>query len=77
MLTELTLANGGQKPSWSANSAVCFGAPPWPEADRGGHRRTKPSCSGRLSVKTAKRIGGVRWTRADKMEPRVAWRWPS
>ena len=42
-------------------------------AAKGGQRRSytdKSRCSVRLFAKTAKRIGGVPWTRADKMERR-------
>jgi hypothetical protein len=63
----IALANSGQKPSWVAKMLLCFGALRRTEADRGGQRRTKPSCSGRLSVKIAKRIGDVPRTNADKM----------
>ena len=49
----------------------------WP--CEGGHGRTKPSCPGRLSVKTAKRIAnwrrtldnsGQKWTRGSAVSPR-------
>jgi hypothetical protein len=63
----LALANGGQKALLSAKSAACLGEFLRPKTDRGGHTRTQPGCSGRLSAKTAKRIGGVPWTKADKM----------
>jgi hypothetical protein len=63
----LALANGGQKALLSAKSAACLGEFLRPKTDRGGHTRTQPGCSGRLSAKTAKGIGGVPWTKADKM----------
>jgi hypothetical protein len=68
---KLALANGGQKALLSAKSGSCLGKLRRPKADRGGHSRTQPSCSGHLFVKTAKRIGGVPWTRADKMETKA------
>ena len=71
--SEGTGTSAGQRRTrspWSARSTAL----PWQvPAARDGHRRsyrTKPRCSGRLCAKVAKCIGGVLWTKADKMETR-------
>src|SRR5437660_183831 len=48
-----------------------FWRTPAAKSGQGRHRRTESVPSGRLSAKVAKRIGGVPWTRADKMETKA------